>query len=174
MFGFFQSSFIWAQTRNRGRYRLILQNVVSTVQFPFTYIVLCVTASERLIVNMRIAVLDEHLFFHLFKKSNFLKIRIDQFKRNKSTLSTKYKPCSNFLFQWCLCKPWSVEQVSRWIFSPLELSGVMRSPGPRLHSSVLVCRTDPLEFSKTGACLSDHVHRFYGAVSNKTMRPEVR
>ena len=37
-----------------------------------------------------------------------------------------------------------------------------------------VCRTDPLEFSQTGACLSDHVHRFYGAVSDKTMRPEVR
>merc|ERR1711976_416544 len=34
-------------------------------------------------------------------------------------------------------------------------------------------RTDPLDFSETGACLSDHVHRFYGAVSNVTMRPEV-
>ena len=34
-------------------------------------------------------------------------------------------------------------------------------------------RTDPLEYSKTGNCLSDHVHRFYGAVSTKTMRPEV-
>jgi len=34
-------------------------------------------------------------------------------------------------------------------------------------------RTDPLEFSKIGECLSDHVHRFYGAVSPKTMRPEV-
>ena len=45
-------------------------------------------------------------------------------------------------------------------------------PQASLHS--LVCRTDPLEFSQTGACLSDHVHRFYGAVSNKTMRPEVR
>ena len=41
-------------------------------------------------------------------------------------------------------------------------------------SHVPVCRTDPLEFSQTGACLSDHVHRFYGAVSDKTMRPEVR
>ena len=44
----------------------------------------------------------------------------------------------------------------------------------RPQASLIVCRTDPLEFSQTGACLSDHVHRFYGAVSNKTMRPEVR
>jgi len=34
-------------------------------------------------------------------------------------------------------------------------------------------RTDPLKFSEIGECLSDHVHRFYGAVSDKTMRPEV-
>ena len=34
-------------------------------------------------------------------------------------------------------------------------------------------RTDPLVFSQTGPCLSDHVHRFYGAVSDRTMRPEV-
>merc|ERR1719500_278701 len=34
-------------------------------------------------------------------------------------------------------------------------------------------RTDPLMFSKTGECLSDHVHRFYGASSELTMRPEV-
>merc|ERR1712055_1065163 len=34
-------------------------------------------------------------------------------------------------------------------------------------------RTDPLMYSEIGECLSDHVHRFYGAVSNKTMRPEV-
>jgi len=34
-------------------------------------------------------------------------------------------------------------------------------------------RTDPLDFTETGACLSDHVHRFYGAASNRTMRPEV-
>merc|ERR1719209_2426248 len=34
-------------------------------------------------------------------------------------------------------------------------------------------RTDPLMFSQTGECLSDHVHRFYGAVSDLTMRPEV-
>jgi len=34
-------------------------------------------------------------------------------------------------------------------------------------------RTDPLMFSQTGNCLSDHVHRFYGAVSSRTMRPEV-
>ena len=34
-------------------------------------------------------------------------------------------------------------------------------------------RTDPLMYSQTGDCLSDHVHRFYGAVSSKTMRPEV-
>jgi len=34
-------------------------------------------------------------------------------------------------------------------------------------------RTDPLMYSQIGECLSDHVHRFYGAVSNKTMRPEV-
>jgi len=33
-------------------------------------------------------------------------------------------------------------------------------------------RTDPLMYSQIGECLSDHVHRFYGAVSNKTMRPE--
>ena len=46
------------------------------------------------------------------------------------------------------------------------------SPSSRPHS--FHYRTDPLEFSQTGACLSDHVHRFYGAVSNKTMRPEVR
>ena len=26
---------------------------------------------------------------------------------------------------------------------------------------------------QTGECLSDHVHRFYGAVSDRTMRPEV-
>eukprot|EP00091_Calanus_sinicus_P015824 TRINITY_DN3460_c0_g1_i1.p1 TRINITY_DN3460_c0_g1~~TRINITY_DN3460_c0_g1_i1.p1 ORF type:complete len:324 (-),score=69.51 TRINITY_DN3460_c0_g1_i1:466-1413(-) len=36
-----------------------------------------------------------------------------------------------------------------------------------------VVRTDPLMFSRTGQCLSDHVHRFYGAVSNQTMRPDV-
>merc|ERR1712013_850579 len=34
-------------------------------------------------------------------------------------------------------------------------------------------RTDPLMFSQTGECLSDHVHRFYGAASDRTMRPEV-
>ena len=34
-------------------------------------------------------------------------------------------------------------------------------------------RTDPLKFSEIGECLSDQVHRFYGAVSDKTMRPEV-
>merc|ERR1711936_781036 len=34
-------------------------------------------------------------------------------------------------------------------------------------------RTDPLMFSLTGECLSDHVHRFYGAASDRTMRPEV-
>jgi len=34
-------------------------------------------------------------------------------------------------------------------------------------------RTDPLMFSKIGECLSDHVHRFYGAVSLRTMRPDV-
>ena len=36
-------------------------------------------------------------------------------------------------------------------------------------------RTDPLKFSEIGECLSDrdHVHRFYGAVSDKTRRPEV-
>ena len=36
-----------------------------------------------------------------------------------------------------------------------------------------VVRTDPLEFSQTGNCLSDHVHRYYGSVSDRTMRPEV-
>merc|ERR1712172_27665 len=34
-------------------------------------------------------------------------------------------------------------------------------------------RTDPLMFSQTGECLSDHVHRFYGAASDLTMRPDV-
>ena len=34
-------------------------------------------------------------------------------------------------------------------------------------------RTDPLMFSQTGHCLSDHVHRFFGAVSDKSLRPEV-
>jgi len=34
-------------------------------------------------------------------------------------------------------------------------------------------RTDPLMFSQIGQCLSDHVHRFYGAVSPRTMRPDV-
>ena len=34
-------------------------------------------------------------------------------------------------------------------------------------------RTDPLMFSTTGECLSDHVHRFYGATSGRTMRPGV-
>ena len=34
-------------------------------------------------------------------------------------------------------------------------------------------RTDPLQFSQTGDCLSDHVHRFYGAASDRTMRPGV-
>jgi len=34
-------------------------------------------------------------------------------------------------------------------------------------------RTDPLMFSQNGECLSDHVHRFYGAASEKTMRPGV-
>ena len=36
-----------------------------------------------------------------------------------------------------------------------------------------VVRTDPLVFSEIGECLSDHVHRYYGSVSNRTMRPEV-
>merc|ERR1719305_349298 len=36
-----------------------------------------------------------------------------------------------------------------------------------------VVRTDPLVFSEIGECLSDHVHRYYGTVSNRTMRPEV-
>merc|ERR1712117_1016286 len=34
-------------------------------------------------------------------------------------------------------------------------------------------RTDPLTFSEIGECLSDHVHRYYGSVSDRTMRPEV-
>ena len=34
-------------------------------------------------------------------------------------------------------------------------------------------RTDPLMFTQNGECLSDHVHRFYGAVSSRTMRPGV-
>ena len=34
-------------------------------------------------------------------------------------------------------------------------------------------RTDLLMFSNTGECLSDHVHRFYGATSVGTMRPGV-
>ena len=34
-------------------------------------------------------------------------------------------------------------------------------------------RTDPLMFSQIGECLSDHVHRFYGATSLLTMRPGV-
>merc|ERR1711953_1355809 len=34
-------------------------------------------------------------------------------------------------------------------------------------------RTDPLMFSQIGNCLSDHVHRFYGATSSRTMRPDV-
>jgi len=34
-------------------------------------------------------------------------------------------------------------------------------------------RTDPLMFSQIGNCLSDHVHRFYGATSPRTMRPDV-
>jgi len=33
-------------------------------------------------------------------------------------------------------------------------------------------RTDPLQFSTIGNCISDHVHRFYGAVSARTMRPD--
>ena len=33
-------------------------------------------------------------------------------------------------------------------------------------------RTDPLMFSQFGNCLSDHVHRFYGATSSRTMRPD--
>ena len=40
-------------------------------------------------------------------------------------------------------------------------------------NDVVKVRTDPLVFSQTGPCLSDHVHRFYGAVSPRTMRPEV-
>ena len=36
-----------------------------------------------------------------------------------------------------------------------------------------VVRTDPLTFSQIGECLSDHVHRYYGSVSDRTMRPEV-
>ena len=36
-----------------------------------------------------------------------------------------------------------------------------------------VVGTDPLMLSKIGECLSDHVHRFYGAVSLRTMRPDV-
>ena len=34
-------------------------------------------------------------------------------------------------------------------------------------------RTDPLMFSQSGECLSDHVHRFFGAVSSRSMRPGV-
>lgn len=33
-------------------------------------------------------------------------------------------------------------------------------------------RTDALMYSTIGNCLSDHVHRFYGAVSPRTMRPD--
>ena len=32
-------------------------------------------------------------------------------------------------------------------------------------------RTDPLLFDSIGECLSDHVHTFYGAASNYTLRP---
>ena len=42
-----------------------------------------------------------------------------------------------------------------------------------IHANDVKVRTDPLVFSQTGPCLSDHVHRFYGAVSDRTMRPEV-
>ena len=34
-------------------------------------------------------------------------------------------------------------------------------------------RTDPLMLSTIGECLSAHVHRFYGAASDLTMRPSV-
>jgi len=33
-------------------------------------------------------------------------------------------------------------------------------------------RTDALMYSKIGDCVSDHVHRFYGAVSPRSMRPD--
>jgi len=34
-------------------------------------------------------------------------------------------------------------------------------------------RTDPLTYTQDGNCLSEHVHRFFGALSPKSMRPEV-
>ena len=36
-----------------------------------------------------------------------------------------------------------------------------------------VVRTDSLMFTQIGEWLSDHMHRFYGAISVRTMRPEV-
>ena len=58
------------------------------------------------------------------------------------------------------------------LLTPLPYSVVGTSFKMDFLSSGTV-RTDPLKFSEIGECLSDHVHRFYGAVSDKTRRPEV-
>ena len=56
-----------------------------------------------------------------------------------------------------LCSPWLVDATS--FKMDFLSSGAVR--------------TDPLMFSQIGNCLSDHVHRFYGATSSRTMRPDV-
>ena len=62
----------------------------------------------------------------------------------------------------------------KWLMLVLVVPMMVDSTSVKMDFlSAGVVRTDPLMYSEIGDCLSDHVHRYYGAVSDKTMRPEV-
>merc|ERR1712142_641261 len=67
----------------------------------------------------------------------------------------------------------SIMKVSRVLLSLVVPMMVETTSVKMDFLSAGVVRTDPLRYSEIGECLSDHVHRYYGAVSEKTMRPEV-
>ena len=58
------------------------------------------------------------------------------------------------------------------LLAPLPLLVVSTSIKMDFLTSGTV-RTDPTMLTQIGQCLSDHVHRYYGAVSPRTMRPDV-
>jgi len=61
-----------------------------------------------------------------------------------------------------------------WLMVVLVVPTMVDSTSVKMDFlSAGVVRTDPLMYSEIGECLSDHVHRYYGAVSDQTMRPEV-
>ena len=60
---------------------------------------------------------------------------------------------------------------------PHECSPTLADASPCSQIDFLssgVARIDPLVYSTTGECLSDHVHRFYGAAGAGALRPDVK